>query len=104
VKKIGDLLREYLRERGWTGGNPYEPLFREWKRIAGATLAEHSRLLDVREGILLVEVDHPGWLQILQLRTAALLEAARSIAPLASLEGIKIRLGSGDGNTRNNDH
>jgi predicted nucleic acid-binding Zn ribbon protein len=103
VKKIGDLVREYLRERGWAGGNPYDPLFKEWKRIAGEALAEHSRLLDVRAGILLVEVDHPGWLQVLQLRTAALLEAARSIAPLASLEGIKIRLGSGETGGQNDD-
>ena len=27
VKKIGDLLKEYLKEMGWLAGNPYEPLF-----------------------------------------------------------------------------
>jgi hypothetical protein len=37
-------------------------------------------------------VDHPGWLQIVQLRQAALLEAARRLAPMANVEGIRARL------------
>jgi predicted nucleic acid-binding Zn ribbon protein len=95
VKKVGDLLKEYLREKGWLGGNPYYPLFREWQAIAGEGLSRHTRLVDVQKGILLVEVDHPGWLQMLQLRQAALLEAARRLAPQAAVEGIKARVGPG---------
>jgi predicted nucleic acid-binding Zn ribbon protein len=95
VKKVGDLLKEYLREKGWLGGSPYDPLFREWSTIAGEGLSRHTRLVDVQNGILLVEVDHPGWLQMLQLRQAGLLEAARRAAPQASVEGIKARVGSG---------
>jgi predicted nucleic acid-binding Zn ribbon protein len=91
--KIGDLLKEYMRERGWLEGNPYEPLFREWERIAGKSLAEHARLVDVQNKTLLIEVDHPGWLQMLQLRKKGLLEAARRTAPQVSLEDIKVRVG-----------
>jgi predicted nucleic acid-binding Zn ribbon protein len=95
VKRIGDLLHEYLKEMGWLSGNPYDPLFREWNTIAGESLAAHSRLIDVQNGMLLVEVDHPGWLQMLQLRKTALLAAARRVAPQASIEGIRTRLGTG---------
>jgi predicted nucleic acid-binding Zn ribbon protein len=95
VKSVGDLLKEYLREKGWMSGNPYEPLFREWNRLAGEALGAHSRLLDVQEGFLQVEVDHPGWLQMGQLRKAAILEAARRAAPGARIEGIRFRLGAG---------
>jgi predicted nucleic acid-binding Zn ribbon protein len=95
VKKIGDLLKEYLKEMGWLSGNPYEPLFKGWKDIAGEALAAHSRLIDVQNGMLLVEVDHPGWLQMLQLRKTPLLEAARRAAPGTSIEGIRTRLAGG---------
>ena len=95
MKKVGDLLREYLREKGWLGGSPYDPLFREWQAIAGEGLAPHARLVDVQKGILLIEVDHPGWLQMLQLRKAGLLEAARRMAPQAAVMGIKARVGPG---------
>jgi predicted nucleic acid-binding Zn ribbon protein len=96
MKKIGDLLKEYLTEMGWLAGSPYDPLFQGWKQIAGEALAAHSRLVDVQNGTLLVEVDHPGWLQMFQLRKAALLEAARKAAPQAGIEGIRTRLGGGD--------
>jgi predicted nucleic acid-binding Zn ribbon protein len=94
VKSIGDLLKEYMRERGWLGGNPYEPLFKEWRKIAGEGIASHARLIDIQNGILLVEVDHPGWLQLVQMKSAALLAAARATAPLAVVEGLKIRVGA----------
>jgi predicted nucleic acid-binding Zn ribbon protein len=97
VKKIGDLLKEYMREKGWLAANPYQPLFLEWEKIAGESLATHARLIDVQKGVLLVEVDHPGWLQILQMRKAPLLEAARSAAPLADIVGLRARLGDEHG-------
>ncbi len=95
MKKAGDVLREFLRERGWLEGNPYDPLFKGWKAIAGEALSEHARLVDVQNGVLLVEVDHPGWLQMLQLRTTPLLEAARKTVPLASVTGLRVRVGPG---------
>jgi predicted nucleic acid-binding Zn ribbon protein len=94
VKSVGELLREYLRERGWGSQNPYAPLFEQWPRIAGGALARHSKFLDVENGILLVEVDHPGWLQMLQLRKTGLIDAARRAAPRARIDGMRTRLGN----------
>jgi predicted nucleic acid-binding Zn ribbon protein len=96
MKRVGELLKDLLREKGWLGGNPYEPLFLGWKGLVGEALAAHSRLVDVQNGILLVEVDHPGWLQMLQLRKAVLLDSARRAAPLANVEGIRVRLSTGN--------
>ncbi len=92
MKKVGDLLREYLREKGWLSGSPYDQLFHDWAKIAGEGLSRHTRLVDVQKGILLVEVDHPGWLQMLQLRREGILAAARRAAPDVALEGIKARV------------
>jgi len=96
MKSVGELLREYLRERGWLKANPYEPLFRDWSDIVGRSLGNHVRLVDVLEGILLVEVDHPGWLQMVQLRKQAILEGAKARAPDAMIQGLRARIGSPD--------
>ena len=93
MKKVGDLLKEYLRDKGWLTGNPYDVLFREWTSLAGDLLGAHSRLIDVRDGFLQVEVDHPGWLQMGQLRAAAILQEARRRAPGARIDGVRFRLG-----------
>ncbi len=94
TRKIGDVLREYLREKGWLAASPWQPLFAGWAEIAGEGLAAHSRLSDVKAGILIVEVDHPGWIQVARLRQAGILRAARLAAPEASLDGIRVVLGS----------
>ena len=97
MKSVGDLLREFLKEKGWLGGNPYEQLVRPMAedRRRGRWPA-HARLVDVRNNILIVEVDHPGWLQMLRLRQEAILEAARSAAPMVPIEGIRVRVGGRD--------
>jgi len=91
MRKVGDLLREFLRDRGWLSGSPYEPLFSGWPKIAGS-MAAHARLTDIQGGYLIVEVDHPGWIQMVRLREASLLEAARKAAPAVPVEGVRVRL------------
>jgi len=93
VKSVGELLREYLREKGWLASNPWQPLFSGWPGIAGEPLAAHSRLSDVRGGFLIVEVDHPGWIQVARMRQEAILSAARAAAPGTPLEGMRVVLG-----------
>jgi len=93
MKRAGDVLRELLKQKGWEAADPYLPLFRCWPQIAGPQLAARSRLVEVEGGLLVVEVDHPGWLQMLQLRKAAILAAARAAAPGARIDGLRGRIG-----------
>ena len=93
TRRVGDLLREFLETRGWASGDPYTPLFTGWKEVAGPALADHSRLADVDDGVLVVDVDHPGWMQMLALRRQAVLEAARRAAPKAHITGLRGRIG-----------
>lgn len=44
------------------------PLLREWTRIVGDGPAAHSRIIDIANGAVMVGVDHPAWLQRLQLK------------------------------------
>jgi predicted nucleic acid-binding Zn ribbon protein len=92
VKRIGDLVRQFLEDRGWDVGDPYSPLFTGWKQVVGEPLAAHSRLAEVEDGVLIVDVDHPGWLQMLAMRRKAVLEAARRAAPGARIEGLRARI------------
>ncbi len=92
MRRVGDILREYLREKGWLTANPYGALFQDWGEIAGPALAGHIRLRDIRDGIMIVEGDHPGWLQMAGIRKEALLSAARAIAPAARLTDIRFVL------------
>jgi predicted nucleic acid-binding Zn ribbon protein len=94
ARKIGDLLRSFLAERGWLEPGPYAALFRDWASVAGPGLADHSRLVDVRDGVLMIDVDHPGWLQMAHFRKAALVAAAKNAAGSAPVVDARFSVGS----------
>ena len=54
--------------------------------------AAHSRIKELEHGVLFVEVDHPGWIQILQTRQAELLLAVQRLCPKLDIRGIAFRL------------
>jgi predicted nucleic acid-binding Zn ribbon protein len=92
MRKAGDVLRDFLKQRGWPTEDPYAALFRGWEEIAGRELGSRSRVVEVEDGVIVVEVDHPGWLQMLQLRKRSLLQAARAAVPGGRIEDLRGRL------------
>ncbi len=97
MRKVGDVLRDFLKERGWPAEDPYGPLFRGWEDIAGPELGTRSRVVEVEDGVIVVEVEHPGWLQMLQLKKRTLLEAARKAVPGGRIEDLRGRMGGREG-------
>ena len=51
----------------------------------GRNLVDHSRVIDLKNGVLLVEADHPGWIELLQLRKKFILTCINN-----SRSGIKV--------------
>jgi hypothetical protein len=75
------------------------PRFHDEKKSANdiPAAAVHSRIRELERGILLVEADHPGWLQILQTQQAELLQAAQCRYRDLDIRGIAFRLGRDPG-------
>jgi predicted nucleic acid-binding Zn ribbon protein len=97
IKKIGDILRGYLLERGWSGNNPYSSVFLRWEEIAGEELSRHARPIEIEDGILIVEADHPGWVQMVSLRKDGLLRSISDAAPSAEIKDVRVKLSRGGG-------
>ena len=74
----------------------YSKLFDSWADITAkngiAAAAAHSRVKDLDRGILLVEMDHPGWKQILQTKQTKLLNDFRYRFPELDISGISLML------------
>ncbi|MBR1723208.1 MAG: DUF721 domain-containing protein [Treponema sp.] len=58
----------------------------------GANLYSHSRIIDLKNGILLVEVDHPGWIQTLRLYQKYILTGLKRNVPELSISSLAYRL------------
>jgi hypothetical protein len=96
MKKAGDLLSIIIDENTLHQAQGYSKLVCSWARITQShgisAAADHSRIRELERNILLVEADHPGWIQILQMKGHKLLEDLQCQFPDLNITGISFRL------------
>ncbi len=92
IKDVSSLLGAYFDEEKVRQGGRFAEFFGAWKQIAGERLAAHSCVVDVDKGILIVEAEHPGWIQLLQLDQSRILAATAKRFPELALRAIMFRL------------
>ncbi|MBQ9495711.1 MAG: DUF721 domain-containing protein [Treponema sp.] len=62
------------------------------ERTYGEQLVAHTEPLDLKNGVLLVEADHPGWIQILQLYSNFIITGLQHKAPELGITSLAFRL------------
>ncbi|GAB1455036.1 hypothetical protein MASR2M48_03380 [Spirochaetota bacterium] len=92
VRKASDLLGSILSPDVAAKADQWSSLFGFWKRAAGDALAAHSKPVDLRNGIVFVETDHPGWIQLLQLEQNRILSLIKKSFPELGISGIAFKL------------
>jgi hypothetical protein len=92
VRKASDLLGAILSPAVRDKADAWTRFSGFWKNAAGENLAAHSRVADVRNGIVFVEAEHPGWIQLLQMRQDTILDAVARTFPELGISGIAFRL------------
>lgn len=58
----------------------------------GRNIASHTRVLDLKNGILLVEADHPGWIELVQLHKKFILKGLKMEVPELKIETLAFKL------------
>ncbi len=58
----------------------------------GQKLTEHTRVVDLKNGILIVEVDHPGWMSLLQLHKNYILKGLNLDMPDLKIKNLGFRM------------
>lgn len=91
MEKAGELLEAFLRLHNITGGQEYVAFFKSWHGIVGTDIAAHSKVTDIKNGALVVEVDHPGWMQKLHMRKDEVLRKIASQYPQLGVRTLHLR-------------
>ena len=73
MRRAADILARLLDRGTADNAELYGAFFKGWRRIAGEQIAAHSSVTDVRNGLVVVEADHPGWIQLIQLHQERIL-------------------------------
>ena len=96
MKRVGDVLSLIFDEKLMHKAKGYSVFFSCWKDLAEkngiAAAADHSWIKSVDRGIVWIEVDHPGWKQILQTKESKLLSDFRYRFPDMNISGLSIML------------
>ena len=102
MKKAGAILKTILGNNEALRGETWTTFFRGWTAVAGEDIAAHSQVKDVVRGSVLVEVDHPGWLQMLQLKKNIILTKMQKAFPELGIVDIRCFVGSRQPENENN--
>ena len=96
MKRVGDVLSAIFDEDLLQKVKGYSSLFSCWKDLTEkngiAAAADHSCIQSLERGLVWIEVDHPGWKQILQTKESKLLSDFRYRFPEMDISGISIVL------------
>ena len=96
MKRVGDVLSTIFDEGLMKKAKGYSALFSCWKDLTEknniAAAADHSWIKSLERGLVWIEVDHPGWKQILQTKESKLLSDFRRRFPEMDISGISIVL------------
>jgi hypothetical protein len=92
VKKAADILARMLDDKNKKIARSYSSVFGGWEQIVGPSLAEHSRIYEIANNSLFVEVDHPGWMQLLMMRKPQILRTIRKKIPSLKIDDIRIKV------------
>ena len=100
MKTVGDILSVIFDKQFVEKAQGYSKFFDSWTDITEkngiASAAAHSRIKELDRGIVQIEIDHPGWKQILQTKQSKLLNDFRIRFPKLDILGISLILGQSE--------
>ena len=91
AEKVGSLLKQVLGNQGLDDQLSRYQAWLIWDQLVGDQIAQRARPLRLRQNILEVQVDHPVWMQQLQMLKPKILEKINQQIPKAGITDIYLR-------------
>ncbi len=94
IKKASDIISLLFSELNQEQLKQANEITFHWKDCVGEKLSSHSKIIDVVNKTLIVEVDHPGWGQQLLFRKKEILRNFCSKVKEIEIHNIAVRVKS----------
>lgn len=92
-RPIGDILADILKDDNANAATLPGILVERWPVVAGEQLAKHSAPAYLKNGVLYLYADHPGWLaELRRIPKHHLLKKITSIADGPEVKDIRFQL------------
>lgn len=97
IRTAAELISALISPQAAEAAGTWAKVLGAWPRLVGERAAAHSRIADIANHFVLVDADHPGWIQILQFRQSEILRDIQKRFPELDVRGLQFRLGRRDG-------
>ncbi len=94
----GDVLKDLFDKIVPEEASGYTGLFSGWNEIVGPEISMHVAPADVKNNFLILEADHPGWIQKIRMQQESILKEIWSRYPELGIKRLKISIGKGKKN------
>jgi len=91
AEKVGNLLKQVLGKKGMDDRLNRYQAWLIWDKVVGQQIATRARPLRFRQGTLEVQVDHPVWMQQLQMLKPQIIAKLKQQLPNADITDIYLR-------------
>lgn len=91
AESVGTLLKQVLGSQGLAERLSRYQAWLIWDKLVGEQIARRARPLRIRQGVLEVQVDHPVWMQQLQMLKPKILEKLHQQIPNVGISDIYLR-------------
>ncbi|SEA24013.1 Protein of unknown function [Desulfuromusa kysingii] len=91
AEKVSFLLKRILGQPGFGEQLNRHQAWLVWDQLVGEQIAARARPFKLRQGVLEVQVDHPVWMQQLQMMKPQILEKIAAKIPNAGITDIYLR-------------
>lgn len=92
-RALGESLDRVARALGAPDAGSVAAVFSDWEAIVGPQVAAHVRPRTLRDGVLVVVADQPGWATQLRFLETDLLTRLRERLGTGAVTAIEVRVG-----------
>ncbi|MFQ3619784.1 MAG: DUF721 domain-containing protein [Spirochaetales bacterium] len=96
IVRAGEILQELFSHLNYEEGQTYVSFFSDWVNLVGIDLACHVTPLDIQRRVLVCEVDHPGWIQLFQIKKSRILHRIQRQHPSLEIRDVHFKLKATD--------
>jgi predicted nucleic acid-binding Zn ribbon protein len=92
-RRVGESLDKVARRLGAPGARSLGAVFGHWDDIVGPVVAAHATPVSLRDGVLRVEVDEPGWATQLRYLAPDVIRRCGEVAGPDVVVSVEVKVG-----------
>jgi predicted nucleic acid-binding Zn ribbon protein len=91
-RPVSETLDHLARRLGGPRTSVLSAVFSRWEDLVGADIAAHARPVSLRQGTLVLAVDHPAWATQLRYMTGDLVARIRQVTASEDVTEIRLKV------------